>query len=227
MATDPDPDPDADDRPVPRNNPRTRALHAASYLCVFALLGTGWWLLTGREGRPSPVADALGVPDTRLHVWVGWAFAALAAVGVIAGWRAARTRLADSVRFRRGDLRWFARWPRAALTGRFPRHDGHFDPGQRVANLVLLGLLAVLAGSGAGLVLVSGGPVFVWLDLVHRWATYLITPVIAGHVVIASGVLPGYRGVWRAMHRGRVPADVARRLWPAWYERNRQPTSRD
>ena len=49
----------------------------------------------------------------------------------------------------------------------------------------------------------------------HRWATFVVTPVIVGHIVIAAGVLPGYRGVWRSMHLGgRLPADVARRIWP-------------
>jgi formate dehydrogenase subunit gamma len=33
-------------------------------------------------------------------------------------------------------------------------------------------------------------------------------------------VLPGYRGVWRAMHLGGHLAEpVARRLWPGWVER--------
>jgi hypothetical protein len=39
-------------------------------------------------------------------------------------------------------------------------------------------------------------------------------------VLVAIGVLPGYRGVWRAMHLGgRVSVETARRLWPAWAER--------
>lgn len=100
---------------------------------------------------------------------------------------------------------------------------GHFDPGQRIANLVLIGLLLVLAISGAGLVVVTGGPVFVWLARAHRWATYAVTPVLLGHILVASGLLPGYRGVWRAMHLGgRLPSRVARRLWPATLE----PTDR-
>lgn len=84
----------------------------------------------------------------------------------------------------------------------------------------MAGLLAALAASGAGLAVVHGGPAFVWLLRVHRWSTYALTPVLAGHVVIACGALPGYRGVWRAMHLGgRVDGRVARRLWPEWGER--------
>jgi hypothetical protein len=68
--------------------------------------------------------------------------------------------------------------------------------------------------------LLHGGPAFVWLVPLHRWSTYALIPLVIGHVVIASGVLPGYRGVWRSMHLGgRLPTTVARRVWPGWTER--------
>jgi len=108
------------------------------------------------------------------------------------------------------------------FTGRFDRHDGHFVPGQRIMNVVLIVLLLALIVSGVGLVTVSGGPEFVWYNRIHRWSTYLLTPAIIGHVVVAAGILPGYRGAWRAMHLGgRLRATVAERLWPAWLERER------
>jgi formate dehydrogenase subunit gamma len=62
---------------------------------------------------------------------------------------------------------------------------------------------------------------FVVLAQVHKWTTYVVTALILGHVLVASGILPGYRGVWRSMHLGgRLDARVARRLWPAWWSRN-------
>jgi len=40
--------------------------------------------------------------------------------------------------------------------------------------------------------------------------------LVAGHLLIVSGLLLGYRGVWRAMVGARgVAAATARRLWPA------------
>jgi len=55
---------------------------------------------------------------------------------------------------------------------------------------------------------------------VHRWATYLITPLLAGHILIATGLLPGYRGVARSMHLGgRLCTETARRVWPGWLDR--------
>lgn len=206
---------------VERNNRRTRWFHAAVYVTVLILLATGWWLLLGQEGRPSVLAEVTGASDAELHTWVGWGLAGLAGLGVLLGWRAARVLVRDSVRFRRPDLTWFKRWPKALVTGRFGYHDGHFDPGQRIANLVLVTLLIVLIGSGVGLAAVSGGPAFVWFGRLHRWSTYLFTPVVLGHIVIAAGVLPGYRGVWRSMHLGgRLRRDDARRVWPGWVERN-------
>lgn len=206
---------------VERYSRRTRWFHGATYITVSVLLLTGWWLLAGREGELSPLAKLTGWPDTDIHTYAGWAFAVLAALGVTLGARSIRTFLIESVRFDNGDARWFARWPVAIFTGRFGRHEGHFDPGQRVANLVLVLLLAALVGSGVGLTQVTGGTSFVWLQRIHRWATCLVTPVLLGHVLIASGVLPGYRGVARSMHLGgRLRRDVARRLWPGWLDRH-------
>jgi cytochrome b subunit of formate dehydrogenase len=205
---------------VQRYRRSTRWLHAGVYTSVLVLMGTGLWLLAGNEGVPSPLSRLAGVPDTRLHVWVGWIFAGLLAVGLLFGARSAVGFVVSSVRYRRSDLAWFRRWPAALLTGRFPWHDGHFDPGQRIANLAMLVAFGAVTASGIAMALLHGGPAFVWLVPVHKYSTYVLVPLIAGHILIASGVLPGYRGVWRAMHLGgRLDASVARRLWPGWAER--------
>lgn len=185
-------------------------MHAATYLTVLTLLGTGWWFVLGHY-RPSVVAELTGVPDGAVHEYTGFALAAVVLAGTVAGRRGVRTFVVESIRVRRGDGRWFRVWPRAVFTGRFAEHDGHFDPGQRLANIVMVLALACLVLSGFGLLYVSWGPML----LIHRWATFLITPVLAGHVLIGAGVLPGYRGVWRSMHLGgRLPASTARRIWP-------------
>ncbi|GAB6937539.1 hypothetical protein JCM11754A_10620 [Isoptericola variabilis] len=207
--------------PTVDRNPRpARWFHAGVYVTVLVLLGTGWWLLLGHEGSPSVVARATGVSDADLHTVTGWALAGLVVLAAVLGARGWRTFWRESVRYRRGDGAWFRRWPAAVLTGRFGHHDGRFDPGQRVANLVLVVTLLALVGSGVGLVLVSGGPAFVWFVRVHRVATWVVTPVIVGHVVIAAGILPGYRGVWRAMHGGgHLRVRDAERVWPGWTAR--------
>ncbi|MGH3342890.1 MAG: cytochrome b/b6 domain-containing protein [Carbonactinosporaceae bacterium] len=197
-----------------------RWFHAGVYLTVLILLATGWWLLAGREGDPSPLARLFMTPDTSLHTLTGWVLAGLTLGAAVIGARAVPRFLAESLRFRRTELRWFARWPSAVFTGRFAGHDGRFDPGQRILNITLTVGLAVLVISGAGLALLHGGPTFAILARIHKVATFPVTALIAGHILVASGLLPGYRGVWRSMHLGgRLDADVAHRLWPAWTAR--------
>lgn len=222
MATEPDRAGNASQRrTVERYSRKTRWFHAGIYLTVLVLLGTGWWLLLGQEGNPSPLSRLTRRPDTQLHTWVGWVMTAIVVLGLVVGTRAAATFAAESMRFRRSDLGWFLRWPKALLTGRFARHEGHFDPGQRIANIILVAILATLVVSGVGMALLHGGPVFAVLVHVHRWSTYAVTPVLLGHILIAAGIVPGYRGVWRSMHLGgHLDVEVARRVWPAWLERN-------
>jgi cytochrome b subunit of formate dehydrogenase len=208
-----------DGEPLPavvRNNGATRLFHAGMFLTTAVLLVTGWWLRTGREGDPSFLAEVLGEPDTEIHRITGWVMVGLAAAGLTLGVRAAWTFVRETARVDRGDGRWFLRLPAGALTGRFARHRGHFDPGQRLANIAFVATLGTLIGSGVALTTLSGGPTFATLVKVHRGATYALTVLVVGHLLIVSGVLPGYRGVWRAMvgRRGRVRPDTVRRVWP-------------
>ena len=205
---------------IERYSRRTRRFHAAVYLLTLPLVFSGWWLLLGGEGRPSPLARALGRSDTSVHVGLGRGLAALLVLVVLTGFRGVMTFVLETARVDRGDARWLARWPAGALTGRFARHEGHFDPGQRLANVAIAGGLVVLTVTGIGLTLLHGGEVFSWLDRLHRASAVVVTVFVAGHIVVAVGLLPGYRGVWRAMHLGgRVPEQTARRLWPGWTER--------
>ena len=184
------------------------------------LLATGWWLLAGREGNPSPLARLTRVADARLHVWFGWALVVAALAPLPFAARGVLAFLRETFRRDRGDVRWLASLPLAAVTGRFRRHEGHFDPGQRIANVAIVGLLLALVVSGVTLVLVPSGPLFAAADAVHRLSTIAFTVVIVGHIVVAAGILPGYRGVWRSMHLGgRLDLDTARRLWPGWTDR--------
>ena len=198
---------------------KARWFHTGVYVFTFVTLGTGLWIHFGQEGRASFLAGFLNRPDIVIHEDAGWVLVALTVTAVLFGMRGIATFVTGSVRYERSDGAWFSQWPRAVFTGRFPRHQGHFDPGQRVANLVIAAGLLILIASGTLLVFVHGGTWFIRLAFVHRWTAIAITPVIAGHVIVASGLLPGYRGVWRSMHlNGRVKRETAERLWPAWLE---------
>lgn len=211
--------PTATERPVApavvRNNRPTRWLHAALYLTTTALLITGWWLRTGHEGEPSVLAELFDSPDTDVHETAGWVLLGIGVAGPLLGIRATITFLRETFRLDRGDGAWFWRWPLGAFTGRFGRHQGHFDPGQRIANVAFVATLGTLIATGVMLTTLSGGSTFATMVRVHRAATYVLTALVAGHLVITLGLLPGYRGVWRAMHfRGRVADATARRVWP-------------
>jgi cytochrome b subunit of formate dehydrogenase len=197
-----------------------RRFHTAVYAVTLLLLATGWWLLAGREGQPTPIARITGIPDVVLHVWLGWALLVIALLPLLFALRGVASFVRETVRYDRGDAGWLLRWPIGVITGRFRRHEGHFDPGQRLANVAIVGLLVILIGTGIGLVFAPAGPAFAVLAVVHRVATIAFTIVIAGHILIAVGILPGYRGVWRSMHLGgRLHLDTARRVWPGWTDR--------
>jgi cytochrome b subunit of formate dehydrogenase len=202
--------------PVVRNNRATRWLHTLLYVVTFVLLATGWWLRTGHEGQPTLLADVLDTPDTEVHRAAGWVLLGVAVAGPILGIRGTLTFLRETLRVDRGDCAWFRHWPRGALTGRFGGHRGHFDPGQRLLNIALVGALGTVIVSGVFLTTLSGGHTFATMVRVHRGSTYVLTGLVVGHLLVTLGILPGYRGVWRAMHwRGRVAESTARRLWPA------------
>jgi cytochrome b subunit of formate dehydrogenase len=202
---------------IERYRRATRRYHTAVYVATLLLLATGWWLLAGGEGDPSPLASITGVPDVQLHVWLGWGLIVVAVLPLPFALHGVARFVRETVRVDPGDLAWLVRWPIGVITGRFPRHEGHFDPGQRLANVAIVVLLAALVVTGVALVFIKGGPVFALLAAVHRLSTIAFTVVIGGHVVVAIGILPGYRGVWRSMHLGgRLREDTARRLWPGW-----------
>lgn len=204
---------------VERYNRLTRWFHAATYLLTLFLLFTGWWLWRGEEGNPSVAARWLDLPDIEAHKRAGWVLAAVLAAGVVVGVRATVTFLRESLRVNRGDGRWFVRWPAAVLTGRFAPHRGHFDPGQRLFNLALVVTLGTVMVSGIALTELKGGSTYAWVTRTHRYSTYVLVPLVVGHVLVAAGLLPGYRGAWRGMHwRGRVRDETVRRLWPATLE---------
>jgi cytochrome b subunit of formate dehydrogenase len=178
------------------------------------------------EGRPALEAILGGhVAAAHWHRWIGFGFigAALLVAAVRPG--ASGRFVSDSVRFARGDLRWFASYPMFVLRPGRHRpapHRGHFDPGQRLMNCVIV--LSFLVLSVTGVVMSFPQLVvpeaFAWSLRLHRVATWALAAGVTGHVVVASGILPGYRGVWRAMHGdGRVPARLARILWPRWADR--------
>lgn len=188
---------------------------------------TGFLFVSGLAvlGEGSPALEGLfggHVATARWHRWVGFGLVGLALLVVILRPGTSAWFLAESVRFGRQDLDWFVRHPRFLLRpSRYAPapHDGHFDPGQRVFNVVVVVLLLALAATGA----VMSFPqrflptAFAASLQIHRAATWMLGIAVAGHLVVVSGLFRGYRGVWRAVHwDGRVAAALGHALWPKW-----------
>jgi cytochrome b subunit of formate dehydrogenase len=178
------------------------------------------------EGRPALEAILGGhVAAAHWHRWIGFGLIGAALLVALVRPRSSGRFLLDSARFARGDLRWFASYPGFLVRPDRRRpapHRGHFDPGQRLLNCVIV--LSFLVLSVTGIVMSFPQRVvpeaFAWSLGLHRLATWVLAAAVAGHVAVASGILPGYRGAWRAMHGdGRVPISLARALWPRWAER--------
>ncbi len=218
----------ADTRPkwLVRNSRPARRLHAAVYVTTGFLFFSGISLLG--EGKPALEAVLGGhVPAAHWHRWIGFGLVGLSALVLALRPVASRKFLADSVAFRLTDLRWFVTYPSFVVrpSRHNPaRHEGHFDPGQRAMNLVIVLSLAVLSLTG----IIMSFPqrltpmTFAWSLRVHRGATWVLAGAVGGHVLVASGILRSYRGVWRAMHgNGAVRGHLADRLWPRWAEEQR------
>ncbi|MGH2404355.1 MAG: cytochrome b/b6 domain-containing protein [bacterium] len=207
-----------------RNGPGARSLHAAVIITAAFLLVSGVALMWGL----SSVQDVLGghVAAGRWHRWIG--FGVIIALGLLVPvlrFHDASRFVSESVRFRRADLRWFLSYPLFVLRPSrhgLPWHAGHFDPGQRALNIAFVAAFIALSVTG----LLMAFPdrfqpfVFAWSLRVHRIATLVFVGLAMAHIVVASGLLPAYRGTWRAMWgSGRVDRSLAQRLWPGWAER--------
>ena len=83
--------------------------------------------------------------------------------------------------------------------------------------------LATLGVTGIAMTTLTGGPTFATMLRLHRLATYVLTALVVGHLIVVSGILPGYRGAWRAMVSGRVDGATGRRLWPGEAGPNTSP----
>jgi len=204
-----------------RNTRAARRLHTVVYLTVTVLFASGVSLL----GAGIPWIESLfgGHESTGAwHRWIGFGLIALALIVTLVRTRAVGRFLRESVRFRASDLDWFLTYPRfvARPSRNEPaRHQGHFDPGQRVFNCVIVVAFLVLSVTGVLMAFPDQfvPAVFAWSFRLHRLATWALVAAVLGHLLIASGFLRAYRGVWRAMHgAGRVDVSLAKRLWPRW-----------
>lgn len=177
-----------------------RIVHWANAVLVLALIGTGLALYA------APVATLVGRRRLvkAVHVGCGLLLPVPFAAGLAGRWGAAlRADLAELNRWTVDDRRWWRRRQRASV------RLGKFNPGQKL-NAAFVG--------GSLVVMLATGSIMKWFEpfpdswrtgatFVHDWFSFAIGLAVAGHVLLALGD----RTSLRAMLRGTVPAEWARR----------------
>ncbi len=197
----------ADTARILRFDATERAVHWANAALVIVLIATGAILYVG------PISTLVGRRPTvkAIHVWSGLLLPVPLLVG-LAGRRGAALRadLGTLNRWSSEDLRW---WRRRARPG---VRLGKFNPGQKL-NAAFVG--------GALVVLLASGMIMRWFDpfpdswrtgatFVHDLFAFALGLAVVGHVVLALADPVSVR----AMLRGAVPDDWARRHRPLWHD---------
>src|SRR5438093_1361229 len=100
---------------VERYRRGSRWLHAGISPAVLVSLATGWWFVIDGYRHRSPLGRLTGLPDTAIHVYAGYATIGVLALWLLGGARGLRGFLRETLRWRRGDARWLAGFPRAAF----------------------------------------------------------------------------------------------------------------
>ncbi|HSW23816.1 MAG TPA: cytochrome b/b6 domain-containing protein [Burkholderiaceae bacterium] len=145
-----------------------------------------------------------------VHVTLGYTLAGLVGFRVL--WGFFGTRYARFANFVRGPAA-VADYLRDLLARRPPHHVGH-NPAGALAILVLLGLAALVTGTGWATYEELGGK---WLEELHEGAANLMLAVVGVHVagVLVSGWLHGDNlvGAMITGHKPVRPEDGVRRAW--------------
>lgn len=207
-----------------RHGLRTRLLHAANALVVVALLASG---LAIGDRLPEDWVEALGghEPLSAFHEWLGLGFDVAAVLVLLFLARPAAKLLREFGRIGLRDLAWMACFLRHALAPSrhaAPAHDGDLDPAERIVLVILLLAIALLGLTGVYLYFAPPLPrqVFAWVMRTHIAAGWTAIGALAIHVFAGLGLLPTHRGLLNAMFgNGTLPLAAARRLWPAWVDR--------
>lgn len=204
------------------------ATHAMVGLLTVAVAVTGLALLGAvPRGLLHVVGghDAAATWHRRLSLTLIFALVATAVVAPRASWQF----LHDVTRWRRADVGWpgaFARHARHPDRHPAPRHDGRFDPVQRLVFTLMTVMFVVLVVTGVALLVLprSATGLLAGCVRVHKTTGWLFVALVGAHILAGSGVLPTHRRVGWAMVTGRVPIRVARLLWPAWTARHTSPS---
>lgn len=211
-----------------RHGLSARIIHAVALVAIVVLLASG---LALSDHLPASVVKLLGghVVVDDLHRQLGLVVTLALVVMVLVATTQICRLLYDVTTFTRSDLQWPTDfvgryiWPK---DGRPAHHGGHFDPGQRVVFIGIIGSVAILGATGVYIYVAPAFPTLImaWTLRFHTVSGWVLVVCVVVHILAGSGVLPTHRGVARAMFgSGRVDQALADRLWPAWAQDQDEP----
>lgn len=184
-----------------------RWLHWANATIFLVLLATGMTLYVG------PLSALVGrrVLVKDVHVIAGLALPLPLLLAYAGPWRAAL----------RADVRRFARWSAAdgvwlRSLGRRGRDGlGKFNAGQKLTATFVAGCIPLMLVTGSIMRWFDPFPVDIrtGATFVHDWLALALLAVIVGHIGKALSEPVALRAMWR----GTMPADHARRHHPRWW----------
>jgi cytochrome b subunit of formate dehydrogenase len=129
------------------------------------------------------------------------------------------------ISWRKTDLLWLWRFPAYFLFPakiRLPETKDKINAGQKLVGGLLIAVTALMGISGLLRLAATLLPPVILLraQLLHQIALLPLIALLAGHILVGSGIHPRYRGVWRSMFGGgKLTRQLAREHWPVWLSR--------
>jgi formate dehydrogenase subunit gamma len=190
-----------------------RVLHWLLAVTFFVMFATGLCLYLPALAQmlDRPTAKAWHI-DAAIALGVG-----ILLVVAVGNRRAAREFIAEADRFDRDDLAWLRGGPRRLVDHEDAPPQGRLNAGQKLNTAITLGLMVVLAVSGALMWLGETDTRFRFAGtvLTHDFATMLICAVVCGHLYLAL-LHPLTREALSGMLTGDVDRDWAARNHAKW-----------
>jgi formate dehydrogenase subunit gamma len=185
-----------------------RCAHWANAV-LFAIL-----LATAAALYIDPISAAVGRRELvrAVHVYAGLALPVPLLVAAAGRWgRGFRRDLSRLNRWTTDDVRWLRSWTRDPLL-----RAGKFNPGQKLNAAFTGGAIVLMLATGSIMKWFHPFPL-AWrtgATFVHDWVAFALFLTIGGHIVYA--LRDG--DALRAMVRGWIPAEWARRHAPQWWD---------
>ncbi|MCK8824804.1 formate dehydrogenase subunit gamma [Fuchsiella alkaliacetigena] len=211
---------------IERNNLKKRFLHWTHTLATLFLYLTGlsWYFADGGGflGNYQLIAT--------VHRISAAVFIVIPLGMLILNFEGFKEFLREFLSWSKNDTKWLLKTPSYFLNydqADMPTVEGRYNPGQKFAGWLIIGVALMLVGSGIVRVFFihEFSPSFLVniFSLAHRVSMAILGFVLIGHIFLGAGIFKPYRGMWRAMFGdGTLKTEFAKKHWPRWVESKAQ-----